>query len=98
MKKTIPYLVLCALAMSPLRSLPVSYVDDDEVDNDVYETVGLSTTSANFDALSSSMVAWGIGLAAGITLLTIIIEPSEAESSSSSSSSSGSSSHAAHTH
>lgn len=98
MRKTILCLLLLTLPTAQLRALPVSYVDDEEVDNDVYDRVGLSTSAANFDALSSSMIAWGIGLAAGITLLTIIIEPSEAESSSSSSSSGGSSSHASHTH
>lgn len=59
-------------------SLPPSYDESDDVRSG--STVpGFVSEQASDDAISASMIGWGIGLAVGITALVLLIGPSSGD-------------------
>ena len=85
-------LLICALLLSPLHGVPPAQVKIKKTDP--YKDVGLATSEAAFQSLSQSMILWGVGLAAGITIIALLVKTSSASSSNNGG---GSSSHS-HTH
>lgn len=88
MKRTTISLLIPLFAISPLRA-----ADNGEcLETAVYEMNDIHRTGSGcedgiFNAVSSSMIGWGVGLFVGIALLTGLVHNSHNDSSSSSSSS-----------
>lgn len=82
MKKTIASLLLCTLVFS---SAPGNYVKADELDELNQETDklwrrGAGAEDGAFTASAVSMVGWGIGIAAVIALVVILVNSSGSSS------------------
>lgn len=88
MKQLVRILLLLALSMAPLCADTQECLEAaiDEM-NDYYRT-GSGCEDGIFNAISTSMLGWGVGLFAGIALLTGLIVNAHHDSTSSSSSSS----------
>ena len=77
MRKTIATLLLCSFLVSSIHP-----VMGDELDNLAKETdklwrPGAGAEDGAFTASAMSMIGWGIGIAAVIALLAILIESSD---------------------
>ncbi|MBP9841443.1 MAG: hypothetical protein KBC64_03340 [Simkaniaceae bacterium] len=77
----------------PVRAAPPSYNEEDDAPGNFFD--GAKYDTATSHAVGVSMLTWGLGIAAGITALTLLIDQSSKGHShhSSGKSSHGSSSH-----
>jgi hypothetical protein len=92
MKASIKKPLLICLASTMLAS-PLAYAEEDclgfaQDEMNAVHRVGACCEDAVFTSISSSMLGWGFGLAAGIALLTGLVHNSHSDTKSSSSSSS----------
>lgn len=79
MRKVALYLIAFMYALSPVHAAPPTYEEEDDEPGDYFH--GEVYDSAASTAVSSSMITWGLGIAAGITALTLLIKESSTKKS-----------------
>ncbi len=60
--------------VSSIHGAPPSYEEQDETPGNFFN--GAKYDSATYHSIAVSMITWGLGLAAGITALTLLIDQS----------------------
>jgi hypothetical protein len=81
MKKLITSLLLCVFLFSSIHPVMGDELDKLNKETDKLWRPGAGAEDGAFTASAMSMLGWGLGLAAVITLLAILIESSETASS-----------------
>ena len=60
--------------ISSIHAAPPSYEEEDDVPGDFFN--GSKYDSTTYSSVGVSMITWGLGIAAGITALTLLIDQS----------------------
>lgn len=84
---TFLFLSLALLATHSLRAADCDYLAEGNREMNALHNAGSGCEDGIYSAISASMIAWGVGLFAGIALLTGLFHSSHSPSASSSSSS-----------
>lgn len=82
MKKTITYLLI-ALTCLTSTAQAADDLQDTAINTDKLWRTGSAAHDGSYTAISTSMIAWGIGLAIGIAVLCAVLRPSSNSTSSS---------------
>jgi hypothetical protein len=74
MRKIVSYMLTLMCLVSSIHGAPPSYEEEDEAPGNFFN--GAKYDSATYNSIGVSMITWGLGLAAGITALTLLIDQS----------------------
>lgn len=74
MRKLISYILVFMCFVSSIQAAPPSYEEEDETPGNFFN--GAKYDSNTYSSVGISMITWGLGIAAGIAALTLLIDQS----------------------